>query len=97
MRLPSDSKALHLIQQIRDEAHRFAITRQRQQTRKKRTTSTLENISGVGPAKRKALLQYFGGLQEITTASIEALCKVPGISKSLAGKIAVQLKKYPGH
>lgn len=86
-RLPKDSFVLHFIQSIRDEAHRFAITRQQKQTRKKRVTSVLEEIPGIGHKKRTALLQYFGGLSELKTATAENLCKVPGIHKTLAEKI----------
>ncbi|MHA7840472.1 MAG: excinuclease ABC subunit UvrC [Gammaproteobacteria bacterium] len=82
--LDSTSPALHLIQHIRDEAHRFAITAHRQQRGKKRTQSVLESIPGVGAKRRKALLQYFGGLQEIKKNSASELAKVPGISKVLA-------------
>lgn len=92
LHLSSNSSALHFIQLIRDEAHRFAITRQRKQTRKKRTTSVLETIKGIGPTKRKALLQYFGGLEGLSTASVEALCKVPGVSKHSAEEIVKSLK-----
>ena len=82
--LDSTSPALHIIQHIRDEAHRFAITAHRQQRGKKRTRSTLEGIPGVGAKRRRALLQYFGGLQEIKKTSAAELAKVPGISKTLA-------------
>lgn len=92
LRLPKDSAALHVIQRIRDEAHRFAITQQQKQTRKKRVTSILENIRGIGHKKRTALLQYFGGLQALKTATPETLCKVPGIHKALAGKIVLYFR-----
>ena len=89
--LPADSPALHLIQQIRDEAHRFAITGHRARRGKARRTSTLEGIAGVGPTRRRELLKHFGGLQELSRASIEEIAKAPGISKKLAESIYAAL------
>lgn len=85
--LPDDSPALHLIQHIRDESHRFAITGHRNRRQKTRNTSTLESIPGVGPKRRKALLQFLGGLQEVKNASVNELRKVPGISAEMAQTI----------
>ncbi|ASJ96929.1 excinuclease ABC subunit UvrC [Shewanella marisflavi] len=85
--LPADSGALHLIQHIRDESHRFAITGHRNKRQKTRNTSTLEAIPGVGPKRRKALLQYLGGLQQVKGASVAQLSKVPGISLEMAQTI----------
>jgi len=85
--LNNDSPALHLIQHIRDEAHRFAITGHKQRRDKKRKTSTLEDIPGVGATRRRELLRHFGGIQEIQKAGITDLAKVSGISPRLAEEI----------
>ncbi len=90
--LPQDSHALHLIQQIRDEAHRFAITGHRLRRDKKRKTSFLEMIPGIGPKRRRELLRHFGGIQELSRASLEEIAKVPGINQSLAKKILEALQ-----
>ncbi|GAB2873698.1 excinuclease ABC subunit UvrC [Microbulbifer echini] len=85
--LAADSPALHLIQQVRDEAHRFAITGHRARRDKKRRESPLEGIAGVGPARRRALLRHFGGLQEIKRAAVTEIESVEGISRKLAQDI----------
>ncbi|WP_407290616.1 excinuclease ABC subunit UvrC [Stutzerimonas zhaodongensis] len=89
--LPGDSPALHLIQQVRDEAHRFAITGHRARRGKARTTSTLEGVPGIGPKRRRELLKHFGGLQELSRASLDEIAKAPGISKKLAESIYAAL------
>ena len=92
IRLPADSPALHAIQQIRDEAHRFAITGHRSRRAKKRQTSPLENIPGIGKQRRRELLRQFGGLQALQSASPEDIAKISGISKTLAKRIYFSLK-----
>ena len=87
LHLQPESPALHLVQQIRDEAHRFAISGHRAQRAKKRTQSPLEDIAGLGPKRRQTLLKHFGGLQGITRAGVEDLAKIPGISSKLAQAI----------
>ncbi|MDD2134136.1 excinuclease ABC subunit UvrC [Pseudomonas kurunegalensis] len=89
--LKGDSAALHLIQQIRDEAHRFAITGHRARRGKARRVSSLEDVAGVGPKRRRDLLKHFGGLQELNRASIDEIAKAPGISKKLAESIYASL------
>jgi len=91
--LPPYDPALLLINHIRDESHRFAIKNHRQKRAKKRTSSSLELIEGVGIKKRSSLLNYFGGLQEVQNASIDELQKVVGINSKLATKIKESFKK----
>lgn len=85
--LPPDSPALHLLQHIRDEAHRFAITSHRKKRSKASFKSSLESLEGIGPKRKQALLYRFGGLRELSKASIEEIAKVQGISEALAKKI----------
>ncbi|MFN3585912.1 MAG: helix-hairpin-helix domain-containing protein [Moraxellaceae bacterium] len=94
LQLSADSPALHLIQHIRDEAHRFAITGHRARRGKQRQRSALEDIPGVGPKKRRELIQHFGGLQEVRRASVKDLATVQGISIRLAEAIYEALHSH---
>jgi excinuclease ABC subunit C len=85
--LPADHPALHLIQQIRDEAHRFAITAHRNRRARSRKRSVLEEIPGIGPKRRQRLLKQFGGLQELSRAGVEDIARVEGVSVRLAEQI----------
>ena len=89
--LATASPALHLLQQVRDEAHRFAITGHRARRNKARSQSMLEQIPGLGPKRRRELLRYFGGRQEISKASEQEIAKVTGISRKMAENIYAQL------
>ncbi len=89
--LPADSAALHVVQRIRDEAHRFAITGHRQRRAKVRRESMLQSIPGLGPHKRRELLKHFGGLQGLKRASVADILQVPGIGDSLAELVFARL------
>ncbi len=89
--LPVDSVVLHLVQRIRDEAHRFAIAGHRQRRSKARQQSVLESISGLGPAKRRELLRQFGGIHGLKRASVADIEQVKGISRILAERIVLAL------
>ena len=90
--MPKDNPGFMLLQQIRDESHRFAITSNRKKKNKSIKRSSLNDIKGLGPQKRKDLLNYFKSIQSIKNASIDDLCKVPGISIKLAKDINIFYK-----
>jgi excinuclease ABC subunit C len=87
LKLAPNAPSLHLIQQLRDEAHRFAIMAHRAQRQKRQTHSPLEEISGLGPKRRRELLRQFGGLQAVARAGVDDLTRVKGISRRLAESI----------
>jgi excinuclease ABC subunit C len=87
----ADDPGLHLVQQIRDEAHRFAISGHRGRRQKRRERSVLQDIEGVGPARRALLLKHFGGLAGILGAGVEELMQVRGIDRALAERIYAAL------
>jgi excinuclease ABC subunit C len=85
--LPKESESLYLIQRIRDEAHRFAITFHRNLRSKRQTSSILDTIRGIGPVKREAIRKQLGDIASIRKASIEELTSIPGITESIAKRI----------
>jgi len=97
MDITSGASALLLIQHIRDEAHRFAITGHRQRRAKAKRESVLESITGLGSKRRQLLLKQFGGLQGVSNASVDALAGIDGISKQLAQRIYDNLHHQDGH
>jgi excinuclease ABC subunit C len=89
--LPRTSQGLYLLQRIRDEAHRFAITFHRQKRGKAMTVSALDGVPGLGDSKRKALVAHFGSLKKIKAASVEELTSAKGIGPALARIVAQHL------
>jgi excinuclease ABC subunit C len=89
--LPRTSEGLYLLQRVRDEAHRFAITYHRQKRGQAATTSALDDIPGLGPARRRTLLKHFGSVRKLGAASIEEIAAVPGIGPKLAATISAAL------
>ena len=94
VRLAPHSLALRLIQQIRDEAHRFAISGHRKRRARARVSSPLESIAGLGPKRRQNLLKHFGGMRGISRAGVEELAKVPGVSRHLAQAIYQEIHSH---
>ena len=91
--MPKDSPGFLLLQQIRDESHRFAITSNRKKKNNSIKKSSLDNIKGLGPQKRKNLIKHFKSIQSIKDASVHELCKVQGISIKLAKEINLFYKR----
>ncbi|MDO3687184.1 excinuclease ABC subunit UvrC [Micromonospora sp. C28ISP2-4] len=89
--LPRTSEALYLLQRVRDEAHRFAITFHRQRRSKRMTQSALDNVPGLGEVRRKALLRHFGSLKRLSAATVEEITEVPGVGRRTAEAILAAL------
>ncbi|MGH3254004.1 MAG: excinuclease ABC subunit UvrC [Streptosporangiaceae bacterium] len=93
--LPRSSEGLYLLQRVRDEAHRFAIAYHRQKRGKAATASALDEMPGLGAARRKTLLKHFGSVRKLSAASVEEIAAVPGIGPKLAATIAAALRASP--
>jgi excinuclease ABC subunit C len=89
--LPRSSEGLYLLQRVRDEAHRFAITYQRQKRGKRATSSALDSVPGLGETRRQALLKHFGSLKKLKAATIDEICEVPGVGRRTAEVVAAAL------
>jgi excinuclease ABC subunit C len=96
LRPGAQSPGLQLIQQVRDEAHRFAITGHRGRRQKARSSSRLEDIPGIGPRRRASLLKHFGGLVGLKAAGVEEIARVEGVNAALAQRIYATLHGLPG-
>jgi excinuclease ABC subunit C len=94
--LPRRSQGLYLVQRIRDEAHRFALRQHQNQRRREGLTSRLDDIAGIGPARKRALMKSFGDLERMRQAEVEDLAAVPGISKELALRVKDSLEVMGG-
>jgi excinuclease ABC subunit C len=90
--LPTDSPSLYLVKRIRDEAHRFAITYHRDLRGKAMTASALDDVPGVGPKRRKALLKAFGSVRKLAAASVEEIAAVPGVPREVAEDVKAVLE-----
>ncbi|WP_084717875.1 excinuclease ABC subunit UvrC [Streptacidiphilus carbonis] len=89
--LPRSSEGLYLLQRVRDEAHRFAISYQRQKRAKRLTTGALDSVPGLGESRRQALLKHFGSLKRLRAATVEEICEVPGVGRRTAEAVAAAL------
>src|ERR1700750_2829229 len=95
--MPRSSEGLYLLQRVRDEAHRFAIAYHRQKRGKAATTSALDDVPGLGPARRATLLQHFGSVRKLSAATVEEIAAVPGIGPRLAATVSAALSStQPG-
>jgi excinuclease ABC subunit C len=91
--LPRRSQALYLVQRIRDEAHRFAITYHRDVRGKRALRSELDEVAGIGPGRKRSLLKRFGSVRRIREASVEEVAATPGISRELAERLKAHLAR----
>jgi excinuclease ABC subunit C len=89
--LPRSSEGLYLLQRVRDEAHRFAITYQRQKRGKRATASGLDTVPGLGEARRQALIKHFGSVKKLRAATIDEICEVPGVGRRTAEAVVAAL------
>ncbi|KPC90154.1 excinuclease ABC subunit C, partial [Streptomyces sp. NRRL F-6602] len=89
--LPRTSEGLYLLQRIRDEAHRFAITYQRAKRSKRIRTSPLDDVPGLGETRKQALVKHFGSVRKLRAATVEQICEVPGIGRKTALAVAATL------